>query len=128
MTSAVDAGRTGIALVRGSLARLRLLPAIGCAVLLAATPAAAGGHGSKKMIGKITKNVELGYTVFGIGFAVLSADFNIQLSRSRYKVVSRIKTEGIAGLILQSRWDIVSEGRLSPNGMTPIRYRSDIST
>ena len=128
MTSVVDVGREGGAPVRGFFGPLRFLSAIGCAALLAATPAAAGGHGGKKLIGTITKNVELGYTVFGIGFAVLSADFRIQLSRSRYKVVSRIKTEGIAGLILQSRWDVVSEGRITPSGLTPIRYRSDIST
>ncbi|MHA1545422.1 MAG: DUF3108 domain-containing protein [Alphaproteobacteria bacterium] len=96
--------------------------------LLGVPAADAAERSSTKLIGKITKKINLRYKVTEIGFSVLSADFNIELSRSRYKAVSLIKTEGIAGLILQSRWDIVSEGRITSKGISPVRYRSDIST
>lgn len=122
-----DDGHRPCAFIRRPAGRLRIYAALSCAVFLAA-PAWAAEDARKTKIGKITERITLGYKVTEIGFSILSADFNIELSRSRYKAVSLIKTEGIAGLILQSRWDIVSEGRISPRGVTPTRYRSDIST
>ena len=96
---------------------------------LAAMPATAqGSQISASALRALKQTIDLGYTVSGVGLSLLSADFNISLNGSRYKAISLIKTEGIAGLINASRWDTVSEGRITTSGIKPASYRADIAT
>lgn len=83
---------------------------------------------SAAQVSRLDQKIELKYDVLGIGFSLLSANFDITLQRNSYKATSVIKTEGIAGLIMQSRWDSVSEGRITRRGLRPTRFRTDVST
>jgi len=74
------------------------------------------------------QKIELTYTVTGIGLPILSAEFTIDLARDRYEATSVIKTEGIAGLLMQSRWDTRAEGAVTPAGLRPARFRADVAT
>jgi hypothetical protein len=76
----------------------------------------------------LNQKIDLTYTVSGIGFPILSADFKIALARSSYSATSVIKTEGIAGLMMESRWDTRTEGAISASGLKPATYRADVST
>lgn len=101
------------------------------AMALAASVTAAPAQTAKLSaadLARLDKKIELDYAVSGIGFSLLSARFDIELKRRSYKATSVIKTEGIAGLIMQSRWDSVSEGRITRSGLTPKRFRTDVST
>jgi hypothetical protein len=110
------------------------LPAALAAALLAAAPlAATGAHAdglklSAADLSRLDKKIELDYSVSGIGLALLSARFDIELNRRSYKATSVIKTEGIAGLIMRSRWDSVAEGNITRAGLEPKRFRTDVST
>ncbi|MFV2092421.1 MAG: DUF3108 domain-containing protein [Hyphomicrobiales bacterium] len=79
-------------------------------------------------LSRLDQKIELDYNVLGLGFSLLSAKFDIALNRRKYKARSIIKTEGIAGIVLQSRWDSVSEGRITRSGLRPARFRTDVST
>jgi hypothetical protein len=72
--------------------------------------------------------IDLGYSVTGAGFSLLTADINIKLDRRRYQAVTVVKTDGIAGLMMESRWDSVAEGDITPTGLSPSRYRIDVAT
>jgi len=100
----------------------------GAALLAASSATAQTIKLSSAELSRLDQKIELDYNVLGMGFSLLSAKFDIALNRRKYKAKSVIKTEGIAGIVLQSRWDSVSEGRITRTGLRPSRFRTDVST
>ncbi|VAW10341.1 hypothetical protein MNBD_ALPHA09-2189 [hydrothermal vent metagenome] len=126
ITTEVPSGLTGS---RTRQKRLMCRLALASAALLTATAVNAQTIKlSAADLSRLDQKIELDYNVLGLGFSVLSAKFDITLNRRKYKATSVIKTEGIAGLIMRSRWDSVSEGRITRAGLRPTRFRTDVST
>lgn len=112
----------------GSGRRVFRFALAGAALLTATSVSAQTIKLSAADLSRLDQKIELDYNVLGLGFSLLSAKFDITLNRRRYKAKSVIKTEGIAGIVLQSRWDSVSEGRITRAGLRPARFRTDVST
>lgn len=112
----------------GKMRLARHLALAGAAMLTATAANAQTIKLSAADLSRLDQKIELDYNVLGIGFSLLSAKFDISLNRRKYKATSVIKTEGIAGLIMRSRWDSVSEGRITRAGLRPARFRTDVST
>ena len=106
-----------------------MVAAIAVAAAMPANRAAAEGPAlASATRNALGQKIELSYTVTGIGLPILSADFAIDLARDSYQATSVIKTEGIAGLMMQSRWDTRAEGRVNAQGLQPSRFRADVTT
>jgi hypothetical protein len=119
--------------ISGSAAGRRTAARLVAGVLgfhLAATGLAVAGESglSATTRNALGQKIELTYTVTGIGLPILSADFKIDLARDHYEATSVIRTEGIAGLLMQSRWDTKTEGAVTSAGLRPANFRADVST
>jgi len=115
-----------------AIVRCRRLSAPAAALagaLLAAHPVAAEGPPlSSATRAALGQEIALTYSVTGIGLPILSAEFSISLARDRYRATSVVRTEGIAGLMMQSRWDTRTEGSVTASGLRPAKFRADIAT
>lgn len=114
--------------MRGRLNRAGLAVALLAGLSLAPFAAAAEDRLADAARRALNQKIDLGYTVSGIGFPLLSANFAIELTPSRYRATSQIKTEGIAGIVMASQWDTKSEGRITGSGLKPLSYRADVTT
>ncbi len=103
-------------------------PFLAASILVAGPAGAEGLPLNKATRTALGQEIALSYTVTGIGLPILSAAFKISLASDRYTATSVVKTEGIAGLMLQSRWDTRTEGAVTAAGLRPASFRADIAT
>lgn len=106
----------------------RVAVAAAVALLVAGARADAETRLSSSARNSLNQTISLSYSVTGIGLSVLSAEFAIKFARDHYQATSVVKTEGIAGLLMASRWDTRAEGAITATGLRPATYRSDVST
>lgn len=99
---------------------MRCTKLAGAAVLLAAValsdPAPASVAPSDRM--------SLLYEVYSGGFLVLNFQLDLALAQESYDVTARINSAGFVGWFLSWRQVSESQGRLSPNGVSPTQHRS----
>jgi hypothetical protein len=83
------------------------------ALSLAAPPAAASSD-----------RMSLLYEVYSGGFHVLNFELDLALAPESYDVTARINSAGVVGWFLAWRQTSESQGRLSPDAVSPVVHRS----
>ncbi len=76
-------------------------------------------------IKRLNKRVELQYQVFGGGFSVVRANFNITFSKGGYRATSLIQPRGIGLILAAGRFDALVSGRITSGGIRPKSYISN---
>lgn len=81
--------------------------------------------GNISKIRSLNKRIQLQYQVFGGGFSVVTANFNINFSKGGYRATSLIEPRGIGLILAAGRFDSLVTGRITGSGIRPKSYISN---
>ena len=76
-------------------------------------------------IRRLNNRVEFQYQVFGGGFSVITANFNISFNKGVYRASSLIEPRGIGLILAAGRFDSLVTGRITHGGIRPKSYISN---
>ncbi|PLX43378.1 MAG: hypothetical protein C0605_04170 [Hyphomicrobiales bacterium] len=76
-------------------------------------------------IRRLNRRVEFQYQVFGGGFSVVNANFNIRFSKGSYQATSIIEPRGIGLILAAGRFDSLVSGHITNRGIRPRSYISN---
>lgn len=81
--------------------------------------------GNVNRIKRLNKRIDLHYKVFGGGFSVVTANFNISFNKGNYRATSLIEPRGIGLILAAGRFDSLVSGRITHSGIRPRNYISN---